>query len=469
MRFIARFTIGAIFIAILNACSSISGSQLFTNYNQQIAPVRSALTRNDVANASSLLPALSDNNVSFTLNQLEKGRVMQLNHQFEQSKNDFNTALTHIDAQNFAASIEISKGLETTASFLTNDNVREYFVPYYEQTMVHTLQALNFIALNDIEAALVEIRRANLVQEQALKLNAGSLEKAALNANIDLNELYDSYPSMDSLIGDVKNGFQNAFTFYLSGFLYEAVGEYNSAYIDYKRAIEIFPNNTYLQDDLLRLAKYLSFDDEYHLFKQQFNRTTQSNNSKLSPVLIVFEQGLIPEKVESRIDLPIFTSKNDMRFYSVAMPSYSEGFSQHRSAVVNVEKNNMTTEPIVNLSSLAAKDLKDRMPGIVARQITRLIAKEEFRQSAARNGGDIGNIIATLYNLASERADTRSWLTLANNYQVAKTYLPHGEHILNIDFNGQTRSITINSQAKQSVLIKVVSIGSTFNTSVYTI
>ena len=189
MRFIARFTIGSIFIATLNACSSISGSQLFTNYNQQIAPVRSALTRNDVANAPSLLPALSDNNVSFTLNQLEKGRVMQLNHQFEQSKDDFNTALTHIDAQNFAASIEISKGLETTASFLTNDNVREYFVPYYEQTMVHTLQALNFIALNDIEAALVEIRRANLVQEQALKVNVGSLEKAALNANIDLNPL----------------------------------------------------------------------------------------------------------------------------------------------------------------------------------------------------------------------------------------------------------------------------------------
>lgn len=469
MRFIARFTIGSILIATLNACSSISGSQLFTNYNQQIAPVRSALTRNDVANAPSLLPALSDNNVSFTLNQLEKGRVMQLNHQFEQSKDDFNTALTHIDAQNFAASIEISKGLETTASFLTNDNVREYFVPYYEQTMVHTLQALNFIALNDIEAALVEIRRANLVQEQALKANKGSLEKAALNANIDLNDLYDSYPSMDSLIGDVKNGIQNAFTFYLSGYLYEAVGEYNSAYIDYKRAIDIFPNNTYLQDDLLRLAKYLSFDDEYHLLKKQFNRTSQSLNSKLSPVLIVFEQGLIPEKVESRIDLPIFTSKNDMRFYSVAMPSYSEGFSQHRSALVNVEKINMTTEPIVNLLSLAAKDLKDRMPGIVARQITRLIAKEEFRQSAARNGGDIGNIIATLYNLASERADTRSWLTLANNYQVAKTYLPHGDHILNIDVNGQTRTITVNSKAKQSVLIKVVSIGSTFNTSVYTI
>ena len=231
------------FITSLTACTSFSGSQLFTTYNQQIEPVRNALQQNDVLNASALLPSVSSNNVSYTLNQLEKGRVSQLNQNFTQSKHDFEIALSQIDSQNFAANIEVSKGLETTASFMINDNIREYQVPYYEQTMVHTLQALNFIALNNIEAALVEIRRANLTQEQALKANTSTLEKAVQNANLDLNDLYNSYPSMDGVIGNVKNGFQNAFTFYLSGFLYEAVGEYNSAYIDYKRAIEIFPDN----------------------------------------------------------------------------------------------------------------------------------------------------------------------------------------------------------------------------------
>lgn len=466
---IHRLVFSFLLLTLLSACSSFSGSQLFTNYNQQIEPVRNALQRNDMVGASNLLPTLSPNNVSYALNQLEKGRVMQLNQNFEQSKYDFEVAMTKIEEQNFAAAIEISKGLETTASFLTNDNVREYFIPFYEQTMVHTLQAMNFVALNDIESALVEIRRANLVQQQALKANTRSLEKAALSANIDLNHLYTSYPSMDSIIGNVKNGFQNAFTFYYSGFLYEAIGEYNAAYIDYKRAIEIFPDNTYLQDDLLRLAKYLAFDNEYDLFKKQFNREAKTQNHRLTPVLIVFEQGLIPEKIESRIDLPIFTSRNDMRFYSVAMPSYVHQFSTSTALNVNIDNKQLTSEPIVNLSSLAAKDLKDRMPGIVARQVTRLIAKEEFRQSAARNGGDIGNIIATLYNLASERADTRSWLTLANNYQVAKTYLPDGEYPVELVLNGKKHPITLNATAKKSLIVKVVSIGETFNITVNTI
>lgn len=469
MRFINPLVITCFFITSLTACTSFSGSQLFTTYNQQIEPVRNALQQNDVLNASTLLPSVSSNNVSYTLNQLEKGRVSQLNQNFTQSKHDFEIALSQIDSQNFAANIEVSKGLETTASFITNDNIREYQVPYYEQTMVHTLQALNFIALNDIEAALVEIRRANLTQEQALKANTSTLEKAVQNANLDLNDLYNSYPSMDGIIGNVKNGFQNAFTFYLSGFLYEAVGEYNSAYIDYKRAIEIFPDNVYLQNDVLRLAKYLAFNDEYRIFKQQFNRDSTHNNQSLSPVLIVFEQGLAPQKVESRIDLPIFTSRDEMRFYSVAMPSYNDNYANHSPLLLEYDEEQLNTQPIVRLSSLAAKDLKDRMPGIVARQITRLIAKEEFRQRAAKNGGDLGNIIATLYNLASERADTRSWLTLADNYQIAKTYLPQGKNTLNLVFNGVTHPITFSTQAKQSVLIKVVSIGSTFNTSVYTI
>ncbi|MGB0986822.1 MAG: COG3014 family protein [Pseudoalteromonas spongiae] len=469
MRLVFHASIITCALVFLSACSSITSGQLFSNYTEQLTPARNALQSANMQQAASLLPTHSANNVSNTLGQLENARVSQLSENYTDSKVAFENALHQIDKQNFAANIEISEGLQTTASFLTNDNVRDYRVPYFEQTMVHTLQSLNYVALKNIEGALVEVRRANLVQQQALKKNKNELEKAAAKTSLDLNDLYSRYPTMDDMIGSVKNGFQNAFTFYLSGFLYEATGEYNAAYIDYKRAIDIYSENTYLQQDILRLAKYLGFDDEYNYFKARFNADLPQTKNNQVPVLVLIEQGLIPEKTEARIDLPIFTSRDDIRFYSVALPSYANNHEYAAPLSINIGEQTLQSETIVKLSALAAKDLKERMPGIVARQITRLIAKEQFRKSAARNGGDVGNIIATLYNLASERADTRSWLTLANNYQIAKTYLTSGEHTLSINLNGITHPVSFSTDGNKSVLIKVVNLGSTLNTTVYTI
>ncbi|WP_394225937.1 COG3014 family protein [Pseudoalteromonas spongiae] len=468
MRLVFHASIITCALVFLSACSSITSGQLFSNYTEQLTPARNALQSANMQQAASLLPTHSANNVSNTLGQLENARVSQLAENYTDSKVAFENALHQIDKQNFAANIEISEGLQTTASFLTNDNVRDYRVPYFEQTMVHTLQSLNYVALKNIEGALVEVRRANLVQQQALKKNQNELEKAAAKTSLDLNDLYSRYPTMDDMIGSVKNGFQNAFTFYLSGFLYEATGDYNAAYIDYKRAIDIYSENTYLQQDILRLAKYLGFSDEYDYFKARFNAEALTKNNQV-PVLVLIEQGLIPEKTEARIDLPIFTSRDDIRFYSVALPSYANNHEYAAPLSINIGEQTLQSETIVKLSALAAKDLKERMPGIVARQITRLIAKEQFRKSAARNGGDVGNIIATLYNLASERADTRSWLTLANNYQIAKTHLTSGEHTLSINLNGITHPVSFSTDGNKSVLIKVVNLGSTLNTTVYTI
>ena len=40
---------------------------------------------------------------------------------------------------------------------------------------------------------------------------------------------------MAELIGNIKNGFQNAFTFYLSGLLYEKDKQFDDAYITIKK------------------------------------------------------------------------------------------------------------------------------------------------------------------------------------------------------------------------------------------
>jgi tetratricopeptide (TPR) repeat protein len=51
----------------------------------------------------------------------------------------------------------------------------------------------------------------------------------------------------------LKNGYQNAFSHYLSGFLYEAVGEWSLATASYRTAIELQPSLSLLKESLLGL------------------------------------------------------------------------------------------------------------------------------------------------------------------------------------------------------------------------
>ncbi|MFP3458335.1 hypothetical protein R0J89_18990, partial [Psychrobacter sp. SIMBA_152] len=81
----------------------------------------------------------------------------------------------------------------------------------------------------------------------------------------------------------------------------------------------------------------------------------------------------------------------------------------------------LALSPLVHLEALAAKTLEQQVAGRVSRQILRLVAKEKMRAELARSAGDVGNILANLYNLASEQADTRSWLTLPNQISLARS------------------------------------------------
>ena len=48
-----------------------------------------------------------------------------------------------------------------------------------------------------------------------------------------------------------------------SAIIYEMLGHFDDAYIDYKKALEIVPDNTYLQKDVLRLDRKINFNQNF--------------------------------------------------------------------------------------------------------------------------------------------------------------------------------------------------------------
>lgn len=439
---------------LINGCATMSGEQFFSHYSQQVSEVRTQLQNGQPETALSLLPHVEPDNSNYNLILLEKALLEFDAGNYEKSKQTFDQALIQIDKQQQSAQIELSKGVENLNAMLTNDNAIGYSYPTYETTMVHSYQVLNYLMLNDLESAMVEVRRANLVQEQALVENQDEI-----NQHLDQLPLgFNDFPAMDSVIGDIKNGFQNAYTFYLSGLLYEISRQPNDAYIDYKRALEIYPNNPYLQHDVYRLAKQLGFYDDVEQLEQQFKiqKNTPTNTAQ-GQVVIITHQDLVPTKQQARIDIPYYTSKGDLRFYSVATPHYDNVHTRARQVHFTVGETQFDSAEIVNMASLAAKDLADNMPYIVSRQVARVIAKEKFRKKMAKEGGDLGNVLATLYNIASEQADTRSWLTLPANVQIAKQALTPGKHVLNIQQGSQSMLSEIDVKPGRTTLVLLTS------------
>lgn len=449
-------------IPLLSGCSASSFSDLFSNYSQQMNGVKQAQQQGNFQQAISLIPTRSSRDGSYSLGLLEKARLEYLANNNKQSRLDFEQAYELVQQNQQSAKIELSRGVENIAAIVSNDNAIRYDIPLYEQSMLHSYQALNYLTQQDLSGALVEVRRANLVQKNALKSNTNSIDasqKSMIDQRVNMDRLSQQYPSMNRAIGKVKNGFQNAYTFYLSALLYEAADQKNDAYIDYKKALEIYPDNRFLQQDVWRLANTLHMSNDISLFRKSFAETItkkgpNASNNNQGQVVFIIENGIVGAKQQSSLSLPIYTSHNDMRFYSLALPSYQNQLINYSPLTLSYQGKNYQAEEIVRLQSLAAKQLQDQLPIIVTRQIARILAKEEFRQELTKKGGDMGNLFANLYNIATEKADTRSWSTLPDSIHILRANLSEGTHTLNVQINGvnQQIDVTIN-QNKQTLVI----------------
>ncbi|MFT6900200.1 MAG: hypothetical protein ACJAXS_000362 [Colwellia sp.] len=450
-------------VAMLVGCTSIGISDLFFGYSQQMQPSRLAQLKGEFVTAETSIVSVNKHHNNYGLSQLEKARLQFLANNWVASQKSFEIAYQQVQDQEQAAKIQISNGLQNVSAVVTNDNVIGYEIPSYEQGMLHSYQALNYLYQGRLEGALVEVRRANLVQENALKTNQAELYKAQeamADKGVNANELNKNYPSMAGLIGEVKNSFQNAFTFYLSGLLYEAGKQPNDAYIDYKRAIEIYPNNTYLQQDVLRLAKKLGMHEDYARFEQKFGPYQAVNQENSGQIVVIFEQGIVSAKQEASLNLPVFNTRADFKFFTFALPVYRGRLSTLMPLNISLDEKSYLSQEIVRLQSLASKDLQEKLPGLVTRQAIRLIAKEQIRHNLSKSGGDVGNILASLYNIASEKADTRSWSSLPDNVQIMRiNNIEAGHKKLVISFAGKKEVIDIEVTKNKTTLINFTAIG----------
>ena len=408
-----------------------AGSSTFTAYPKKVEPLVQSMQARQEMDLQKLLLDERGGSDGILYN-MEYGRYALIFNKIDQSRTGFEQAITRIEKNDQKATVSASDAGAVAAAVAVNDNAIPYSGEGYERVLVHHYQALGYLKQKNLEGAGVEVRRANAEQEAALAAFEKEIAKAQAEAQknkVNTGMFNAQYAQLDEVAGSVKNSFQNAYTFYLSGMVYELIGQPNDAYIDYKKALEIFPQNQVVQRDVLRLARSLSMTEDYQALKARFNKVQEAAVPKdgYGEVVVLYEEGLAPRKQELKLSIPI----PSVGMVSAAMPMYNERLLPAKPLRLSLQgKALSTTEPICDVKALAVKALKERVPMIATRQIVRTVAKAATQKLAQQKGGDLGGLVASVYNLVSENADLRSWLTLPSNAQITRVSLPAGQHTI---------------------------------------
>ena len=439
------------FFILIFQLAGCSTSSVFTPY-----PAR-ALAYQQALSTGQLQPTLSKNQKQLTsrdalLALLEQGRLNQLNADYRQSKQDFEQALTILSAIEDRATISLSHTANQGSALVTNDNAIPYQSNVFERIFLHQFQALNYLALGDKEGAQVEMRRAQFYQEQA-RANHNDDKNNTLSAEA-MTEYESRLTVMNTLAQRVTSSRQNAYSFYLSGLLYETQGKLDDALIDYKRALTIAPDNTFLQQDVYRLADKLKRNDDLKLVKNSPKTTPAKTNE--GTVVIFYEEGFVPAKKEIFLPFPW-----PQAWYVLAFPYYGDNWQNpeflsisHPSLKVAV-----SSQIVTDTQGLAARALKDNLVPMFIRQTLRAQTKHKMQQQASDQGGAILGLLVGAYNIISENADLRSWLTLPRFAHIARFNLAEGEQTLTI--NG-FKTVNVSVQRNKTTLLRLVKVDNHF-------
>ncbi len=452
MKFEQRHIVVFVLSLVLTACASLTAGNLFSHYSAQNARLHQSLKQGNYQQAQQALPSYVAGDI---LDNFEKGRVYFLQQQFAQSRAALSVADGAVRTQQQQAMISLSASATSTAALAVNDNLQEYTPADYELGFLHLYLGLNYFQDQQLESALVEMRRANQVQEQARRTRQRQLERAQqqlTNSGVtpNLGSVLAQYPDA----GETLQAVQNGYLLFVSALLYEAADELNSAYVDYRRALAVAPENLAVIEGTMRVAKRLGMRDHLAQLTQRYGELTPLEAHQ-ARVIMIEERDVVDSRQSWSLTLPITDRSGRSVLYSLALPYYPSTPSRDFLPVV-LNQQTVVNHLLADVNLMARHDLKERMPNMVIRQALRVIAKDQLRKEATSNEG-LGGVLLNVFNTLTEQPDTRSWLTLPASVYATTLQVKPGEQTLVVDglhyqfkvSNGETLLVWLSRQGGQ--------------------
>ena len=368
------------------------------------------------------------NNKNVILYYLDRGIIEHYAGLWHESSKNLEEAERLIEAA-FTRSIG-----QEISSYIINDNAKDYSGEDYEDLYINVFNALNYYQRNDIEGALVEVRRVN---EKLIYL-ADKYERAREKVVTSNTDLDDPQYSVEA----VK--FSNsALARYLSLLFYRAQGNYDSVRIDFQelhRAYELAP-------DVYNHPPPASLDEEISI-PQGKARLNVLSFTGMSP---------IKEEVTRQIPLPLPPPNTLAR---LALPRMLDRPSAiERVEVVLNSRQRFTLELLEDMSRVATETFKAKYSLTViktaARTIAKTIASAGAAKAAEERAEGLGFVIGLLGKIASdvsEQADLRMSRYFPGRAYVGGINLDPGIYSMTVNYYGNRGLIA--SDQESNVLVE---------------
>lgn len=424
----------------LCATLPLAGCSALRSYESELTQTSQHLSAGDVNAALTLLEKNNKSADKDLLYFLEKGELLRAGGDIPGSQAAWQRADRTILEWEDAIKADPRQHLGAVGSLLINDKVRRYQGYDYEKVMLSTQMALNHLALGDFASARTEIKKtherealiAELRDREYLEREEEAQKQGVTAQLQDLRGYPVEALDTPEVLG-LKNSYQSAFSHYLAGFVYEALGERGLAAPGYRQAIELRPNTPLLEQALLDLD------------------ASASRRPDEGDVLLVVQSGLAPSRDTVRIALPIPTS-DGLIITPLSFPVIRPDDSTPKPASLSVDGSHLALTELNSIDAMSRRALRDDMPGIILRTSVRAASR-----SAAQNRlNEVNPLAALVVGLASaitEGADERTWRTLPDSTRIARLRLKKGEHRLSL--GGQQVQIQV-AQDYQVVALRTV-------------
>ncbi len=324
-------------------------------------------------------------------------------------------------------------------SLVTSDLAKPYAVKKYERLLSYYYQILNYYYLNQLSGALVECRQAT-----------------------NLIEYYKGE-------GDDYDFFGSGFVAYLCGMIFEAAGEWNDAFISYRQAEVNYRNSLekagvpipeYLGDSLVRVARKLGFTEEAADYQALYGALPEYPEN-YGELILFYESGYVPQKDKVTLTFPILKTdefgeeheaeakkfvptllEREGRTYPdveleyllhIEMPTYHSNRPQLTGIKVQVGEMIEQGHLVEDVEQIAIETLNTEYTVVLFRTLVRALLKYLVTREVDKKSEVLG-LLANLVNIITEKADTRSWVTLPNQIFMVRMSLPEGTHTVGLSF-----------------------------------
>jgi hypothetical protein len=369
-----RLLTAAALVLFLPACAS---------YTSATKKGLEDFSRRDFAAADEQYKKADEDGVDQLVYLFDRGTVRYEAGRYDDSVKDFILADKLSEIKDYTAI-----GTQV-ATLITNDRITQYKGEEFEHVLTSMYLALDFAALHKDENAEIACRQVNTKLE---------LLRSEGKRHYDLN----------------------AFAQYLSALMFERGGNWNNAYVGYKKTAEIMPEFSGVRHDLIRGALQSNSGSDMFRWQKTLNVSDEEVQGvkrglkSTGAVVLLYENGFAPEKIPS----PAWHE----------LPEYRARYNRHRAAHLFLDGKDVgRTEVLYDVQKVAFDNLREKYATLIAKRVGGIVAREVIGNQLDKQAEGLG-VLFKLATFVASQPDLRSWLTLPKDFEVVRVQMPPGKY-----------------------------------------